>query len=173
MPPKGPLLPSPSSTASRASPTPLSREQSFSVRPAPGTPTSHKTFLRIHLHRSVLANLGLMPGELCHLAIPRGGASDHPQDQQQRELFPALAWPSTDSQISGKVVQVSEGWRGCVGLGLEVKVVVGKYQGELLDAGEVIVREVDGGVTEGDMASAGWTKEGEGWRFVLENALCG
>lgn len=85
------------------------------------------------------------------------------------ELYPAIAWPTADGQLGGNKAQVTEGWRSQSGVMLETKgLAVGRYQGEVGDVMKVEVAEVqDGGI------SLGWMKEGEGWRFILDNALCG
>lgn len=85
-----------------------------------------------------------------------------------QELYPAIAWLTTDGQMGGNKAQVTEGWRCLSGVMLETKgLVVGRYQGGVGDVATVEMTEVQDGET-----SLAWMKEGEGWRFILENALC-
>jgi len=141
------------------------REQAITLRPAPGHP-SHKTFLRVYLHRQTLANLQLKAGELCHISVPKAHRPAAGDVTTVLELYPAIAWLTTDGQLGGNKAQVSDGWRMSSGATLESKgLLLGRYIGENGDAGEVVMKEV------GD-SPGGWQTGGRGWVSILENALC-
>lgn len=72
--------------------------------------------------------------------------------------------------MGGGKAQVSEGWRALGGVMLETKgLLLGRYVGEIGDAMEVVISEREDPAVE---ATVGWRREGEGWRYMLENALC-
>ncbi|KAF8454503.1 P-loop containing nucleoside triphosphate hydrolase protein [Terfezia claveryi] len=165
MAPKGLSLPtSPTPYPDMANLSLREREQAITLRPAPGHPY-HKTFLRVHLHRQTLANLQLKAGELCHISVPKTHKPVIGDVTTVMELYPAIAWLTTDGQLGGNKAQVSEGWRMLSGTTLESKgLLLGRYIGDNGDASEVVIKEV------GDSGDV-WQTEGRGWVPMLENAL--
>lgn len=179
MAPKGQQLPPPGPSASPNSREKAAREQFFSLRPSQST-SSHKTFLRISLHPSVLANLDLKAGGLCcvhaaptaatPLTNSNGSTEEKKSSAKAIKAYPALAWPASDPHITGKVALVSESIREMLRVGFEHKVLIGKYIGKKdVDASEVFLIEVAGDGSR--VTEFGWEMEGEGWRYMVENAL--
>lgn len=131
------------------------------IRPLP-TPVSHKSFLRVHVHRDVLRNLDLKTGAL--VQIKKALAPDVViTGDDHATVWPALAWLTTDSHVTKNIALVGDVMRGLIGAGFENKMVLGKYEGEVLDALSIEVELVDKNV---DLNRAA-----EGWKWFLEHTL--
>ncbi|KAL7272358.1 AAA+-type ATPase [Rhizina undulata] len=111
----------------------------FTVRPFP-QPVSHKTFLRVNLHRAAIAAHTLKSGELCHISVYNEDGRDGEEDNVK---YPVVAWLAADPHMQKHIALISETVRGLLGIGFEHKVTLGKYGGVVRDATTVIVVEVE------------------------------
>ncbi|RPA76458.1 hypothetical protein BJ508DRAFT_8844 [Ascobolus immersus RN42] len=191
MAPKTPKRSTPSTTT-------LVKEQAqpiltLQVRPFPNS-LSHKTFLRVHVHRAILKTLDISPGSLVLLS-PAPDPTDEldlesldlsddeeaaPKPKKKAvKQWPAQIWTSSDPQLQVKSAQLGEWLRQKVGLGFADKIIMRRYAED--DEGYRSIREVKvveveellegkGGKTlNGDPPMQ--EKEKEGWRWFLEHVL--
>lgn len=153
-------------------------------RPTP-FPVSHKTFLRVNIHRQALNFLDVKAGDLCHISVainPEEMAESI--NEPKAKVIPVIAWLAADTHLQRHIALISENVRGMLGIGFENKVVVGKYTAKIEDAATVVVKEVE--VEEpvnpvpgkntptaaviGNKLKVGIEKgQVEGWRWFLEH----
>lgn len=148
-------------------------------------PVSHKTFLRVNIHRQALNILDIKAGDLCHISVAIGPeeAAESIGELKAR-VIPAIAWLAADAHLQRHIALISENVRGMLGVGFECKVVVGKYMMNVEDAAAVVVKEVEAeeGVTpisgKSGVAAAVTRKklkvgiekgQMEGWKWFLEH----
>src|SRR5690606_2946771 len=112
------------------------------VRPFPNS-LSHKTFLRVHVHRAILKTLDISPGSLVllspapdpaeiDLSLENLDLSDSedkkPQPKKKApKQWPAQIWIASDPQLQVKSAQLGEWLRTKVGLGFADKIVMKRY----------------------------------------------
>lgn len=154
-----------------------------SSRPTP-FPVSHKTFLRVNIHRQALNLLNVKAGDLCRISVAIN--PDESISEPKTKTIPVIAWLAADAHLQKHIALISENVRGALGIGFENKVTVGKYTAKVEYAATVVVKEVEieeivapvpgkngaavAAAVMGTKLKVGIEKEQkEGWRWFLEH----
>lgn len=156
-----------------------------SSRPTP-FPVSHKTFLRVNIHRQALNLLNVKAGDLCRISVATN--PDESISEPKTKAIPVIAWLAADAHLQKHIALISENVRGALGIGFENKVTVGKYMAKVEYAATVVVKEVEveeivvsapgkNGATATAAVAVMGTKlkvgiekgQKEGWRWFLEH----
>lgn len=150
-------------------------------RPTP-FPVSHKTFLRVNIHRQALSLLDVKAGDLCHISVAIN--PDESISEPKTKTIPVIAWLAADAHLQKHIALISENVRGALGIGFENKVTVGKYTAKVEYAATIVVKEIEELVAPtpgrngaavavavmGTKLKLGIEKEQkEGWRWFLEH----
>ena len=118
----------------------------------------------------MLAPLDIKSGELCQISVADGDTGDG-----ALKWWPAIAWLAADPHLQRHAALVSENVRELLCVGFEHKVIIRKYQNDIPEVINVVVREVP--VEDGKTGAAAKTipmktSERRGWSCFLEHILC-